>query len=171
MRRSSAPEGGRESGTAPSWLTVSPLARSEDSPRSPSRAQTEPFAALAAVFVVALALSVWAGAFEASLPGPVDRKVAEPTADRVERALTEGGVVRPERLTRSGPGAVSSRPVNRAAPEGYRLNVTVLRDGDRQSVGPAAPSTADAATRRVSAGRPGAVSPARLEVRVWTRKA
>lgn len=52
------------------------------------RGQLEPFAALAAVAVVALALAVFAGAFEASVPGPADRDVTEPTADRVERALT-----------------------------------------------------------------------------------
>lgn len=154
MRRSSAredPTGRRDSGGS----------------RVRSRAQTEPFAALAAVVVVALALSVWAGAFEGSLPEPVDRDLAEPTADRVERALTVGGIVRPERLTRNSSGRAPSRLVNRSAPESYRLNVTIVRDGGRQSVGPAAPSTTETATRRISAGRPGSVSPARLEVRVW----
>jgi hypothetical protein len=123
------------------------------------RCQTEPFAALAAVFVVALALSVWAGAFEATLPGPVDRDVAEPTADRVERALTVAGVVRPDR----------TRSLDGAGPEGYAMNVTLTVDDDRWSFGPAAPSTADGATRRVSVHEAaGTVSPARLEVRVWT---
>jgi hypothetical protein len=117
---------------------------------------------------VALALSVWAGAFEGSLPEPVDRDLAEPTADRVERALTVGGIVRPGRLVRNGSAGVPSRLVNRSAPEGYRLNVSIVGNGGRQSVGPAAPSTAEAATRRISVGRPGSVSPARLEVRVWT---
>jgi len=123
------------------------------------RCQTEPFAALAAAFVVALALSVWAGVFEASVPEPVDRNVAEPTADRVERALTVAGVVRPDRTG-------SLRP---AGPEGYELNVTLTTDHERWSFGPSAPGTADAATRRVSVYTdPGAVSPGRLEVRVWT---
>jgi hypothetical protein len=123
------------------------------------RCQTEPFAALAAVFVVALALSVWAGVFEGTLPGPVDRNVAEPTADRVERALTVAGVVRPDRTeSLHGTGA-----------EGYELNVTLTADDERWSFGPAAPGTADVATRRVSVYTdPGAVSPGRLEVRVWT---
>ena len=155
MRRSSAREwrGGR---------------RETDTPAFGPRAQTEPFAALAAVVVVALALSVWAGAFEGALPEPVDRDLAEPTADRVERALTEAGVVRPDRLVRSGTAGAASRPVNRSAPEGYRLNVTLVRDGTRRSVGPATPETADTAVRRVSIGSPGSVSPGRLEVRVWT---
>jgi len=119
----------------------------------------EPFAALAAVFVVALALSIWAGVFEAALPGPVDRDVAEPTADRVERALTVAGVARPDQI----------RSLEETGPEGYELNVTLTADDDRWSFGPAAPATADGATRRVSVYTgPGAVSPARLEVRVWT---
>jgi hypothetical protein len=122
------------------------------------RGQTEPFAAFAAVFVVALALSVWAGVFETSVPAPVDRDVAEPTADRVERALTVAGLVRPDRTgTLYGTG-----------PAGYELNVTLTADHDRWSFGPAAPSTADVATRRVSVSDgPGSASPARLEVRVW----
>jgi hypothetical protein len=111
---------------------------------------------------------VWAGAFEESLPEPVDRELAEPTADRVERALTVGGLLRPGRLARDSAPGVPSRAVNRSAPEGYRLNVTLVANGGRQSVGPAAPATAETATRRVSTGQPGAASPARLEVRVWT---
>jgi hypothetical protein len=123
------------------------------------RGQTEPFAALVAVVVVALALSVWAGVFEASLPEPVDRDVAEPTADRVERALTVAGVVRPDR----------TGSLNSTGPEGYELNVTLTADDDRWSVGPATPPTADMATRRVSVSDDsGSVTPGRLEVRVWT---
>ena len=155
MRRSSAREG-RES------------RRGAVTPGFGSCAQTEPFAALAAVVVVTLALSVWAGAFEGAIPEPVDRDLAEPTADRVERALTEAGIVRPDRLYRNETAEVPGRPVNRSAPEGYRLNVTLVRDGNRWSVGPGAPETTDAAVRRVGVGSPGSVSPGRLEVRVWT---
>lgn len=123
------------------------------------RAQTEPFAALAAVAVVALALALWAGAFEASLPGPVDRNVAEPTADRVERTLTVAGVVKPGRM----------EGLNGTAPEGYRLNVTLTEGGDQWSFGPPAPKTADTATRRVGVYHgAGSVSAGRVEVRVWT---
>jgi len=123
------------------------------------RPQTEPFAALVAVVVVALALSVWAGVFEASLPEPVDRNVAEPTADRVERALTVAGVVRSNQ----------SGSLNGTRPEGYQLNVTLTADDDRWSFGPAAPTTADVATRRVGVfDEHGSVTPGRLEVRVWT---
>lgn len=149
MPRSSAPESGPPG---------SSRERAIDGSGS-GRAQTEPFAALVAVVVVGLALALYAGAFEQSLPKSVDRNAAEPAADRVERALTVGGVVRPGRL--DGATAVG--------PEGYDLNVTVVVDGHRESVGPAPPGHSDNATRRVSVFRgPGTVVAGRLEVRVWT---
>ena len=128
--------------------------------RSSARSgQTEPFAALAAVVVVAFALLVYAVAYEASLPGPVEQNVAQPTADRVERNLTVAGVLRPGGLANA----------TAVGPEGYRTNVTLVADGDRTSAGPDAPATADTAVRRVSVYRgPGATAPGRLEVRVWT---
>lgn len=125
---------------------------------SARRAQIEPFAALAAVVVIALALGLYAATFEESLPEPLDRNVAEPTADRVERALTAGGVVRPGRLAN----------VSAVGPDGYQVNVTLGPGPDRASVGPTPPDAADDASRRVSVLRaPGTVDPARLEVAVW----
>jgi len=129
--------------------------------RSSAReAQVEPLAALAAVSVVALALAAYAGAFEASLPGPSERNVAEDAADRVERAVTVGAVARPARLT----GAT----LRHAGPEGYHVNATLATDERTHSAGPAAPASADTAKRRVSV-RADAVVPGRLEVRVWPR--
>ncbi|MFB6140293.1 MAG: hypothetical protein ABEJ26_07640 [Halosimplex sp.] len=127
--------------------------------RSWGEGQTEPLAALVAVLVVALALALYAGAFEANLPGPLDRDRAEAAADRIERAVTAGGVARPGRLT-----AALDR-----GPSGYRVNAT-LTVGDRtERAGPAAPATADAASRRVGVRlEPGRIRPGRLEVRVWT---
>lgn len=126
---------------------------------SARKGQTEPFAALAAVAVVALALAVYAGAFEAALPGPVDRNVAQPAADDVERNLTVGGVVRPTRLD----------GVTAVGPDGYETNVTLASDGERWTDGPRAPETADTAVRRVSVFRgEGSAVPGRLEVTVWT---
>lgn len=123
------------------------------------RAQTEPFAALVAVAVVALALATFAGAFEASVPTPVDRNHAEPVADRVERNLTAGGVVHPDDVDN----------VSRRGPDGYDVNVTLQWGDGRKTDGPVAPDTADAATRRVSVFLGDAdVTPGRLEVRVWT---
>jgi len=122
-------------------------------------AQVEPFAALAAVAVVGLALAAYAGAFEAAVPDPVDRNPAQSATDRVERGLTVGGVVRPGRLA----------DATDAGPSGYRVNATLATGETTLSAGPDAPETADTATRRVSVRRgPGAVAPGRLEVRVWT---
>lgn len=126
---------------------------------SARRAQTEPFAALVAVAVVALALATFAGVFEASVPAPVDRNLAEPAADSVERNLTAGGVVRPDYVeNRTGRG-----------PDGYDVNVTLEWGDGRETNGPTAPDTADVASRRVSVFLGDAdVVPGRLEVRVWT---
>ena len=121
--------------------------------------QVEPFAALAAVVVVAFALAAYAGAFESAVPSPLERTVADPAADQVERAVTVGGVVDPDRIA----------GVNRSGPRGYRTNVTLDYGGNRVTTGPAAPNTTELARRHVSVGlNPGVVVPGRLEVRVWT---
>jgi len=122
-------------------------------------AQTEPLAAVVAVVVVALAIALYVGAFEATLPGPVDRNHAEAAADRVERALTVGGVVRPDGLAEA---------LDRG-PSGYLVNATLVVGERTERVGPTAPETADVARRRVSVRTdPGRVVSGRLEVRVWT---
>ncbi|WP_459192668.1 DUF7285 family protein [Halosimplex sp. J119] len=126
---------------------------------SGSRGQTEPVAALVAVVVVALALALYAGAFESSLPDPVDRNHAQPAADRVERAVTAGGVARPDRLADA---------LDRV-PAGYRANATLTVDNRVERAGPAFPESADEASRRISVRvGEGRVAPGRLEVRVWT---
>lgn len=123
--------------------------------------QAEPLTALAAVSVLAVALALYAGALESAVPKQADRSLAEPTADRVERAVTTGGVV-----DLGGVRPLENAPD--AGPEGYETNVT-LRDGGQQYVvGPERPTTADVATRRVSVrDGPGRASPGRLEVAVW----
>jgi len=127
--------------------------------RSSAEGQTEPFAALVAVVVVALALALYAGAFEANLPGPVDRNHAEAAADRIERAITVGAVAKPGRL---------ADELERG-PDGYDINATLSYGNSTERVGPVPPETADTARRRVSV-RTGSseVVPGRLEVRVWT---
>ena len=127
--------------------------------RSSAEAQTEPVTALVAVVVVALALAVYAGAFEANVPGPLDRNHAEPAADRVERAVTAGGVARPGRL----PDALDR------GPSGYETNATLTYGGRTEHAGPTPPETADTASRRLSVHiSPGRAIPCRLDVRVWT---
>lgn len=128
--------------------------------RSSGRGQTEPVAALVAVVVVALALATYAGAFAANLPGPIDRNHAQTAADRVERGVTVGGVVKADRL----PAAVERGPA------GYSVNAT-LTVGNRTTAaaGPTPPETADTASRRVSVHTGSStVVPGRLEVSVWT---
>lgn len=140
------------------------------------RAQTEPLAALAAVAVVAVALALYAGAFEAALPESADRSLASDAADRVERALTAGGVVRPVRFPgprdplSQGPVRTTSPRLNTTSvgPDGYHVNATLAAGGRSWSAGPAAPDAADVARRRVSVRLgPGRVRPGSLEVRVW----
>jgi hypothetical protein len=123
------------------------------------RPQVEPFAALAAVFVVGIAAAVYAGAFEAAFPGPTGQSVAEATVDRVERDLGSNGVLDPASIARAG----------RLGPEGYHLNLTLAYADTTVTRGPAAPAAADLATRRVSVRVGfGDVRPGRLEVRVWS---
>lgn len=61
------------------------------------RAAVEPLAALVAVAVVGLALGLYAGALEDAAPDE-SRANAEAALDRVERAMSVGGVVDPSRM-------------------------------------------------------------------------
>lgn len=127
--------------------------------RSSDRGQTEPLAALVAVVVVAMALATYAGVFEASVPEPVERNHAQAAADRVERAVTAGGVAHRGRL---------SDAVERGPP-GFTINATLTVGNATTAVGPTPPASADTARRRVSVrDSPGTVVPGRLEVRAWT---
>lgn len=72
------------------------------------RAAVEPVAALVAVVVVGLALGLYAGAFADAAPDE-DRSAAEAALDRVEEAITVGGVVEPGRLRRvEAPGTATA---------------------------------------------------------------
>jgi hypothetical protein len=62
-----------------------------------SRAAVEPIAALVAVLAVGAALGLYAVALDDAAPDR-ERPTAEATLDRVEPAVTTGGVVEPERL-------------------------------------------------------------------------
>jgi hypothetical protein len=108
---------------------------------SSGRAQTEPLAALAAVFVVAIGMSLYAGVLDDALDGTPERDVAEPTLDRVERTVAPDGVVTPGRLSE----AIEH------APAGYKMNASVLADGRTWSVGPVPPNaTVDRANTRLA---------------------
>lgn len=123
-----------------------------------TRAQTEPLAALVAVFAVGVALTTYAGVLDATLPTP-DRNVAEPTVERVERAVCEAGVADPDALA----GGL------RRGPDGYETNLTLEADGRTWHAGPTPPASADAAVLAVSVRvGPGRVRPGRLRAEVWT---
>jgi len=118
----------------------------------------EPLAALVAVAAVALALSLYAGVLEASLPGDNDRGGAV-TADRALAAVAPDGVARPARLS----AALS------AAPAGYRLNLTLTTGEHRWSAGPDRPPGVEPRSRQVAVRLgPGRVRPGTLRVVVWS---
>lgn len=126
---------------------------------SSARGQTEPLAALAAVFVVAIGLSVYAGVLDEALPDSPDRDLAEPTLDRVERSIAPAGVVQPTRLD----------GVTDVGPDGHSLNVTVTAADRRWTVGPTPPNeTVDTASTRVAVETSKTrVEPGTLEVVTW----
>lgn len=118
----------------------------------------EPLAALVALAAVALALSLYAGVLEASLPGDSDRTAAV-TADRALAAVAPDGVARPARLA----DAVA------VAPEGYRLNATLTTGDRRWTAGPDRPPDRDGQRRQVAVRlEPGRVRPGALRVVVWS---
>lgn len=132
--------------------------------RSSDSAQVEPLAALVAVFAVGAALTTYAGVLDATLPTP-DRNLAEPTVERVERAVSEAGVVEPTRL---------SEGVHAGA-DGYQVNVTLVAGDRTWHAGPTPPARADASRDADSTAEiavsvqvaPGQIRAGRLRVEVW----
>jgi hypothetical protein len=128
--------------------------------RSSGRGQVEPLPALVAVGAVCLGLSLYAGALDSQFPAP---RGPDPRGalDAVHDHAAADGVVDPD--------ALASAP----APEGRRLNVTLMAGERRWAVGPAPPGAspprgAGRAARRVSVRfGPGDVRPGRMRVVVW----
>ncbi|MDZ5813374.1 hypothetical protein U4E84_18755, partial [Halorubrum sp. AD140] len=73
--------------------------RSAASFSTADRAAVEPTAALVAVVVVGLGLGLYAGAFADATPVD-DQSGARAALDRVEKTVTVGGVVDPNRMRR-----------------------------------------------------------------------
>lgn len=123
------------------------------------RGQVEPTVALAAVFGVVVGLGLYAGVLADAMPGDRDRTLADPAAERIHDELAPTAeIVVPDRLDRA----------DEAAPDGYRVNVTVTVATRRWTAGPAAPPTADTARRRTSVRLgPGRVRSGTLRVEVW----
>lgn len=127
---------------------------------SRDRGQTEPIAALVAVFALGAGLSLYVGVLGATLPSLTEEAEMSPAA--ADRFLTEAstaGVIRPP----IG-GAVED-----ARPNGYGMNVTLRSGSAVWNGGPPRGDAADCTHRRVSVRvAPGTVRPGSLEVCVWT---
>lgn len=150
--------------------------RSSDRSASKSRpsdsAQVEPLAALVAVFAVGAALTTYAGVLDATLT-TTDRNLAEPTVERVERTVSEAGVVEPPRL---------SEGVH-AGPDGYRVALTLVAGDRTWHAGPTPPTrgdssgstTAQTTSRAIDTAEitvsvrvgPGQIRAGRLRAEVW----
>lgn len=125
---------------------------------SPSRAQAEPTVTLAAVLAVVLGVTAYAVVL-ADVTSDSGRDLAGPTLDRVHDRLTTGGVTDPERLD----------GVRAAGPSGYEVNVSLVSDDARRTVGPTPPESGDHVSRSVGVRvRPGVVRRATLAVEVWS---
>jgi hypothetical protein len=125
------------------------------------RGQTTPIVALVALFAVCAGISLYATTLGTVIPDRPDNTLAEPTLERVYDVTVDGGSVSPGRLSY----------VDRAAPDGYRIAVTITIDAGRWMAGsrpPPKPKRVDTATRSVAvAMADGSVAWGRLRVRVW----
>jgi len=126
---------------------------------SSDRGQTEPIAALAAVFALGIGLTMYAGALDATLPRlHTDREMAPTAADRLQTDASRFGAVDPP----------LNESVQAARPTGYRLNATLRTEGHRWAAGPPRPSAPECVERRLTVRTaPAHVRPGVLEVCVW----
>lgn len=125
---------------------------------SSDRGQFEAVVALAAVLAISAGLVTYADVLDQTLPDEQSRATARTTLDAVHDRLRVAGVVVPARLDRG----------TAAAPDGWRLNVTLrTREGYWQH-GPDPPGDGLAAERRVSVRvSPSDLKPGRLRVVIW----
>ncbi len=127
---------------------------------SPDKGQTEPLAALVAVFALGVGLSLYVGVLDSTLPSlTVESEMAPIAADRFVEEASALGVVRPP----------IGDAVDAASPNGYATNATLRSDPGVWTGGPTREPSADCVRRRVSVRTaPGRVRPGTLEVCVWT---
>ncbi|MFB6297050.1 MAG: hypothetical protein ABEH56_00855 [Salinirussus sp.] len=127
--------------------------------RSSDRAATEPLVALVAVVTVCAGLGLYAGVLGGEIPAPGKPDVAGTTLDRVHSSLATVGVVH----LPASHGAAAT-----AAPDGWKLNVTIRTGEITRQFGPAPPPGARTARRRIAVERrPSRIRPATLAVAVW----
>jgi hypothetical protein len=121
--------------------------------------QTEPLAALVAVFALGIGLSLYVGVLDSTLPMLSTESEITPTAaDKLVAESSSFGAIRPP----IGGAVAASRP------RGYELNATVRADETIWTGGPPRVGAADCLERSVSVRTaPGQVRPGILEVCVW----
>jgi len=122
------------------------------------RGQVEPLAALTAVAVLGLALGLYVGVFDATVPEPSDRAVEDAALLRTVAELRAGSVAVPARV----------EAATAAAPDGYRIRVTLRTANRTWRRGPQPPTDAAVAARTLPVrAAPDAVAPGRVRVEVW----
>ncbi len=129
---------------------------------SPDKAQTEPLAALVAVFALGVGLSLYVGVLDSTLPSLTEEsEIAPIAADRLVAEASVSGTVRPP----------IAEATERARPDGYAINATLRADSAVWRGGSSRASSADCARQRVRVRTALAtVRPGSLEVCVWTER-
>lgn len=121
--------------------------------------QVEPLAALAALVVLGMGLTLFAVAYDNAIPVDRDRNLAHPALSRTVAEAGPGAVVSPGRLRSAA---------RTAAPAGYDLHAALTAGNRSWAAGPRPPPTASRASRVVAVRvGPGRVEPGRLRVAVW----
>lgn len=123
--------------------------------RSSARGYVEPIAALAAVFALAVGLTLYAGTLQTATDGD-ERRIARTALESLTQDGERLGVLRPDRL--------------RAArvPAGWSANLTLVSPAGRWTTGEVPPADARRASKRVAVRLgPGDVRPGRLRVAIW----
>lgn len=122
---------------------------------SGDRGYVEPLAALAAVFALAVGVTLYAGTLAETSPTP-DRERATAMLDAVAGNAEVLGLLNPADIEIPD------------TPAGWSVNLTLEAGSSRWTRGGPPSPTADRASRRVSVRTgPGIVEPGRLRVAVW----
>jgi hypothetical protein len=126
---------------------------------SSGRGQTEPLAALVAVFALGVGLSLYVGALDSTLPSlTIESEMAPVAADRFVDEASSLGVLQPP----------IEGSADAASPNGYGMNATLRSGSDVWHGGPRRSSTGGCVRRTVRVRTaPGIVRPGTLEVCTW----
>lgn len=129
---------------------------------SSDRGQTEPLAALIAVFALGVGLSIYVGVLDTTVPMLTDDADMTPTAaDALVNEASSFGTVQPP----------LGDAVEAARPKGYGMNATLTTRDGAWSGGSTSPSEIHCGTRTVSVQTaPGVVRPGTLEVCLWPER-